>query len=77
MTTFDELSKAFNDLGCNSQELLNTINELIIYLDESQKKKNTQLRPVSIAKTENSKQKSVLEISPQREWNEDFLKICE
>ena len=77
MATFDELSKAFNDLGCTSQELLNTINELIIYLDENQKKRNTQLRPVSIAKTENSKQKSVLEISPQIEWNEDFLKICE
>lgn len=77
MATFDELSKAYNDLGCTSQELLNTINELIIYLDENQKKRNTQLRPVSIAKTENSKQKSVLEISPQIEWNEDFLKICE
>ena len=47
------------------------VNARIDYIED----KLSQLEPAPDVKTENPKQKSDLEIFPQIEWDEDFLKL--
>lgn len=65
------LSSSFESLSCRVNLLEDSMSETLATLKELQ----DYIRSTTSAKTENPKQKSDLEIFPQIEWDEDFLKL--
>lgn len=70
-TTATTLNESFRELGCRVDELERALCNAIANINALQ----DAIRPVPNAPTENLKQKSDLEIFPQIEWDEDFLKL--
>ena len=70
-TTATTLNNSFQALERRVDELERTI----CYIDANVKALQDVIRPVPDAPAENPKQKSDLEIFPQIEWDEDFLKL--
>lgn len=69
--TSTTLSDSFRTLECRVNELERTVYDAVANIMTLQ----NAIRPVPDAPTENPKQKSDLEIFPQIEWDEDFLKL--
>lgn len=70
-TTATTLNESFRELGCRVDELERALYNAIANISALQ----DAIRPVPDASTENPKQKSDLEIFPQIEWDEDFLRL--
>lgn len=70
-STATTLSDSFRVLECRVDELERAISNAVANIIALQ----DAIRPVSDAPTENPKQKNDLEIFPQIEWDEDFLKL--
>lgn len=70
-STATTLSDSFRVLECRVDELERAISNAVANIIALQ----DVIRPVPDAPTENLKQKSDLEIFPQIEWDEDFLKL--
>lgn len=70
-STSTTLSDSFRVLECRVDELERTISDAVANIIALQ----DAIQPVPDAPTENPKQKSDLEIFPQIEWDEDFLKL--
>ena len=74
----ETLSKAFTTLGINAKEMeetLNTLNEIINYINISGDGNLTSIRSALDDLIETPNQNNDLEISNQIVWDEDFLKI--
>lgn len=70
-STATTLGDSFRVLECRVDELERAISNAVANIIALQ----DAIRPVPDAPTENPKQKSDLEIFPQIEWDEDFLKL--
>ena len=70
-STATTLSDSFRVLECRVDELERAISNAVANIIALQ----DAIRPVLDAPTENPKQKSDLEIFPQIEWDEDFLRL--
>lgn len=67
------LSSSFESLSCRVNLLEDSMSETLATLKELQ----DYIRSATSAKTENPKRKDDLEIFPQIEWDEDFLKLSD
>lgn len=65
------LSSSLESLSCRVNLLEESVSETLATLKELQ----DYIRSATSAKTENPKRKDDLEIFPQIEWDEDFLKL--
>lgn len=70
-STATTLNNSFRVLECRVDELERVISDAVANIMALQ----DAIRPVPNAPTENPKQKSDLEIFPQIEWDEDFLRL--
>lgn len=70
-STATTLSDSFRALECRVDELERAISDAVANIIALQ----DAIRPVPDAPTENPKQKSDLEIFPQIEWDENFLRL--